>query len=47
MYDGPVKRDLLKYAYAMLELSLKGVDPNIVGCNRSEKVKVYSSHPEL
>merc|ERR1719187_3107887 len=34
VYDGPVKRDLLKYAYAMLELSLKGVDPNIVGCNR-------------
>lgn len=34
VYDGPVKRDLLMYAYAMLELSLSGVDPNIVGCNR-------------
>jgi len=34
VYDGPVKRDLLKYARAMLELSLSGVDPNIVGCNR-------------
>ena len=35
MYEGPVKRDLLKYAYAMLALSQSGVDPNIVGCNRS------------
>jgi len=34
VFKGPVKRDLLKYAYAMLELSLKGVDSNIVGCNR-------------
>ena len=35
MYDGPVKRDLLNYAFAMLHLSIRGVDSNIVGCNRS------------
>ena len=35
VYDGPVKRDLLNYAFAMLHLSIRGVDSNIVGCNRS------------
>ena len=34
VYDGPVKRDLLNYAFAMLHLSIRGVDSNIVGCNR-------------
>ena len=34
VYDGPVKRDLLNYAFAMLHLSISGVDSNIVGCNR-------------
>ena len=34
VYEGPVKRDLLNYAFAMLHLSIRGVDSNIVGCNR-------------
>ena len=48
VYEGPVKRDLLNYAFAMLHLSIRGVDSNIVGCNRSfESPANYPQHVYL